>query len=78
MRNYHHITIRGEPLCQCEAHCAGLLFSGRSRVTYSHNGEDLALTCSYRNKARARSAWREVAKHHYWREVKVVKGQCPA
>jgi len=73
--NYHHITIKGKPLCECEGHNAGLL---SQPTTYQHLGEEQRLTCSFRSKARARSAWREVAKYRYWKSVKVVPGQCPS
>lgn len=69
----HHITIKGVPLCECEGHNAGLLSQA---INYDHLGEALRLTCTYRSKARARSAWREVVKHRYWKAVKVVPGSC--
>ena len=76
--NYHHITIKGKPLCECESHAAGLLGHRSPPVTYNHLGEDIRLACSFRSKARARSAWKEIAKVRYWKEVKVIPGQCPA
>lgn len=68
-----HITINGTPICECEQH--GLLLNP---MTYTHLGQQLRISCGYHSKARARSAWREIAKHRYWRSVKVVDGHCPA
>jgi hypothetical protein len=77
MINYHHITIHGSPLCECEGHHAGLL-SQHPHVTYQHNGEPERLACAYLSKAMAQSARREVAKVRVSSTVKVVPGQCPA
>ena len=73
---FHHITINGKPLCDCEGHHSGLL-SRSPPITFLHRGQELRLSCSFRSKARARSAWQELAKHRYWKSIKVVAGECP-
>ena len=58
-----HITIEGVPLCQCEAHMAGLM-------------NTLEVTCGHESLAAAHRAKREIQRHRH--SVKVVPGACPA
>jgi len=62
-----HITISGQPLCQCESYLAGLL-SKRLR-------SGARITCGYRTITAALSAALEIQEHQ--RRVRIILGPCP-
>ena len=57
-----HITIEGEPLCQCEGHVAGLMAK-------------LGLPCEFNSIADATRAKKKIQTVRH--SVKVVRGLCP-
>ncbi len=60
-----HITINGEPLCQCQSHISGLL-------------NRLGITCGYLSLADARRAKLKINQHRNYRgRVSIVRGPCP-